>query len=297
MKKIFLAITMFLVALLVFAQTGTDKTMATFTTDTITVTTMSDDSVQALIESVVDNTIRKAEMVTVDDDDYILNNGYAYRLYDLDNLIDSVNESNDNVFNDTKDESQVHALIAICFIVPCVTIIIALIILLLFFIKKTQARNEIIGKAIDANYQLPDAFFSNQSASSSFQNSPNSYDSTSQNGPAPTRRDPKTFSSAMTLLSVGLALILFFAAQGWSIALIAGGIPFFLGVGKLIGYYYVPGFSSNNYRPDFRQHSSQPRYNEYQNAGYKAPSTPQQTPGAYPPPIKPNHNDQPDTTH
>ena len=59
------------------------------------------------------------------------------------------------------------------------------------------------------------------------------------------RRDPKNFSSAITLLAVGFALILFFGAKDmWSVAFLAGGIPFFLGVGKLIGYFYVPGFAA-----------------------------------------------------
>ncbi len=57
---------------------------------------------------------------------------------------------------------------AICFGVPCFTLIVVLVLLLMFFMKRTQAKNEIIGKAIDANYQLPDSFFNSQTGSQTF---------------------------------------------------------------------------------------------------------------------------------
>ena len=187
--------------------------------------------------------------------------------------------------------------IAICFIVPCVTILLGLLIVLIFFMRKAQARNAIIEKAIDANYVLPDAFYNpsgstvNDGVQSSFESekgnegSPNSTQQTNRFSPQPrSARDPKSFSSAVTLLAVGFALMLFFIANGkWGTAFLTGGIPFFLGIGKLIGYLYIPGFKDN---PN--------KKTAMNNGKYPTPPYPTNYPGSYPPPYNGGNTHRPE---
>lgn len=305
-KKIFLAIAMFLVTLLLFAQSDstrhtsmiiTDgKNVITATRDTLMVVTEANETIQAMTNDIAPWSEHYAEIVTANDNNYILHGKYAYRLDDLEDLVDSVKDTRDPFFDDSEQEMMV-PILAICFGIPCLTLIIALVLLLMFFLKKTQARNAIIGKAIDANYQLPDAFFSNPQSSSQSYDEVETGDghTADQTKKEPRmRRDPKNFSSAVTLLAVGLALILFFASsRHWEVAFLAGGIPFFLGVGKLIGYYYVPGLTSenkkgranNNYPPQ------QPPYGGYPNQPYRNMPPQNQYPGSYPPPFNHDRNE------
>lgn len=306
MKKIFMTIAMFLVVVLVFAQNDTTKQgvsngsiVATGLVDTLQVVTEANETIQAFAGGIVDHS-RYAEMVTIDDDNYILKGAYAYRLDDFDDLIDSVKDARDDFFDNSEQKMMV-PILAICFGVPCFTLIVALVLLLLFFMKKTQARNAIIGKAIDANYPLPDAFFTNQSVTTVYEPSESihhtSAGTSSHRVDLTIRRDPKNFSGAVSLLAVGLALILFFAATDhWPVAFLAGGIPALLGVGKLIGYYYVPGFNANPQKHNNNNYPTQqqPPYGGYPNPSFRntpPPASPHQNPGSYPPPFKTDRND------
>lgn len=50
----------------------------------------------------------------------------------------------------------------------------------------------------------------------------------------------------MTTIAVGLALLLFFVINvNWGIGFLIGGIPLFIGVGKLLSYLYVPTVTRN----------------------------------------------------
>lgn len=309
-KKIFLSIAMFLVALLVLAQSDTATAVSHITgnaptasiADTLQIITDANDTIQALAGSFQTDT-KYAEMVTVDDETYILKGARAFRLDDFDDILDSAINRHTEFFDNSENEMLV-PVVAICFGIPCFTLIVALVLLLIFFLKKTQARNEIIGKAIDANYPLPEAFFTNPSASQAFYNQEGDYISDQGQKPsmqhqAKLRRDPKNFSSAISLLAIGLALILFFTMiDRWPIAFLAGGIPFFLGIGKLIGYYYVPGFSADNNRKRGNGYEApQPPYGNYPNRPYQNTPPANQYPGAYPPPFPPRHNDNASTPH
>lgn len=306
-KKITMTIAMFLVALLALAQSDatisnstaaaeTGVNLTTAATDTIQVITETNDTIQALINSATVD--RYAEMVNIDNECYILKDGRAFRLDDFDELIGSAMHWHDEVF-DSSEQKMLVPVLAICFGVPCFTLIVALVLLLLFFMRRTQARNEIIGKAIDANYPLPDAFFSNQSASQTYDNYPETEQGNNTGLQSrKLRRDPRNFSSAVTLLAVGLALILFFAVlDRWSVAFLAGGIPFFLGIGKLIGYYYVPGFSAddNSKRKSHGYQAPQHPYEPYNQPYRNAPQSDRNATGAYPPPFNPRRNDNPST--
>lgn len=236
-------------------------------------------------------------IVEIDDESYILSNGGAYRLTDVSDAL-AFNSIDDPVdFNELYESGarkQMIPVIAICFIVPCLTLIIGLVLLLVFFMKKTTARNSIIEKAIDAGYQLPDSFYSNTAAYTHVAGSTNANTLDSQSIPAPqpaVTRDPKNFQAAATLLAVGFAIFLFFAVNDmWGVACLAGGIPFLLGVGKLIGYLYVPGYASDK----GRQAHQRQQFNPSGNYPQQPPFPPQQPqnpyPGAYPPPFNNNRD-------
>ncbi len=237
-------------------------------------------------------------VVEIDDESYILSNGGAYRLTDVSDALafNPIYDPDDfNEFYESGSRKQMLPVIAICFIVPCLTLIIGLVLLLAFFMKKTVARNSIIEKAIDAGYQLPDSFYSTTSAYTHVAGSTNADTIDGQSAPAPqpvATRDPKNFQAAATLLAVGFALFLFFAVNShWGVACLAGGIPFLLGVGKLIGYLYIPGYTASD-----KGHKAQPRqpFNPSGNYPQQPPFPPQQPqnpyPGAYPPPFNNNRD-------
>ena len=234
------------------------------------------------------------QIVTVDDDEYLIHKGHAYELDKLTNTMQDFNHEFQFMPRISSEESyNMEHVIAICFIVPCITIIIVLVLLLMFFMRRTQARNAIIEKAIDADYMLPDAFYMNQSNTAYIvQSQESTADPVNPEMPSiktPYRRDPKKFSNAITLLAVGLALIIFFCIHGsWGLTLIAGGTLLFLGIGNLIGYFYIPGYTEENI-------GRKRHMNNHANQGYPynmpgqqpprnyPPHTPQ-NPGSYPPP-------------
>lgn len=300
-KKLFLTIAMLFVALLVFANPADDRTSTPpeqHPAPTDTVAPEQKPHLNADDES--------TRIIVVDGERFILDEGCAYKLEEL--LPSRFAFPNESIFhgNDAmsmpmmpsmqfgfddadgffQKKDNMVPVIAICFIVPCVTLLLGLLIVLSFFMRKTRARNAIIEKAIDANYVLPDAFY-NQSNSpmndggqsaiepgtgNDWTNSthqPNKFSLQPRSA-----RDPKSFSSAVTLLAVGFALMLFFIANGkWGIAFLTGGIPFFLGIGKLIGYFYILGFKDDPKKK-----------NPINNGTYPQPPYHSNYPGSYPPP-------------
>ena len=108
-KKIFLTIAMFLVMLIVFAQTGTGQQPALpgannipeAATDTLNIITEANETIQALTGLMPNIDRPDAEIVTVDDNEYILRKGYAYRMENFDDIIDSVNEARHEFFDDS----------------------------------------------------------------------------------------------------------------------------------------------------------------------------------------------------
>lgn len=129
------------------------------------------------------------------------------------------------------------AIVAIIFSVPCLTIIVGLVVILVFALKRNRGRNEVINNAIEHNYQLPDSFYLGQK---------------SVNGvPGAPVRDSKKFYSATSLIAVGLSLVIFALYADASFFLLAGGIPFLIGVGQMIGYYCVPVTPKQAPQPPF----------------------------------------------
>ena len=150
------------------------------------------------------------------------------------------------------------AILFIVFCVPCVAVLIALGLMFNFLRRRNRERNELISKAIDNNYTLPDAFYGRQSSSYSQTScQPCSATEGEENANRPTPppapvRNPKTFSNALTLIVVGLCVFLFFTiVANAGVGFLLGGIPLFLGIGRMIGYYYIPGFDSPNQKRNY----------------------------------------------
>lgn len=295
------AATLLTVAMLAIAQTSeqqippTDSTKAESTTVTEVVEeqqteiSSSTQETQTPIKQFEDISILKdGKTYQIDENSYILKNG---RVYELEDLTNDITYHVDRLNSDKKAKLIA---IAFFFVVPCVTILLALAFILTFLLRRTQAKNAIIEHAIDANYQLPDAFYQNQSAASNvsytYANPYPEQPTINSNNEASSERfiprqvnshDPKKFKKAITLIGIGLAIFLCFAsANNEACAFLFGGIPFFIGIGNLIGYFYIPGYNNE----------TTPMYPN--NAPYQQQQQQQQQPSACPPPYNPGQQQQ-----
>lgn len=137
--------------------------------------------------------------------------------------------SGDNVNAVFEPESEPHSMVpmivALVFGIPCIGVIAALIVISVVTLRKAHNRQEIINKAIEFNYQLPDAFYNPHKSNDLKQGN---------------SRDPRKFSAGMTLAAVGLALVILAIVKESAFFLICGLVPLFLGIGKLIGYFLLP---------------------------------------------------------
>lgn len=159
-----------------------------------------------------------------DGQDYIIselveNAGFTEKFRGLENLDTDAMMLEDNMAKAT-------AIVAIVFGVSGLTIIVGLIVILMFALKRNRGRNELINNAIEHDYQLPDSFYLGQKSVNDVPGTP--------------VRDSKKFYSAITLMAVGLSLVIFALYADASFFILAGGIPLLIGVGRMIGYYCVP---------------------------------------------------------
>lgn len=260
---------------------------------------------------------------TDDDGEFVVYNGVAYKVGDVMDAVfshdgrDYMDDDDDLFGKPSKMEAVIKIVsISVAFVVPCVTIILALVILMVFFMKKNAARNDIISKAIDKNYQLPDAFYTGYLSQNGTANDGGGvvYPSDDTGGKMfgmrvvpEASRDPKMFGSAMTLIAIGFAILLFFSFnREVGVGFLCGGIPLFLGVGRMIAYYYVPGAykqrnvqKPQNYQGDGRfggapynnMNMQQPRYGNYNPSDNRGAGSdpnngrPQNFNGPCPPPL------------
>ena len=190
---------------------------------------------------------------------------FARKFRDLENLDEETLLLRDNMGAAT-------AIIAIIFAVPCLTIIVGLIVILTFALRRNRGRNELINNAIEHNYQLPDSFYLGQK---------------SINGaPGAPMRDSKKFYSATTLIAIGLSLVIFAIYAHAKFFILAGGIPFLIGVGQMIGYYCVPadprqgrGYTyGNNWQMPEPNLGHRPPYPQYPQPQGDYPQQPGQSP-------------------
>lgn len=203
-------------------------------TDTVSIVATSDSA--AIINFHSDETVENAETEFDEPDE-----SYYSREDTLDALLE------ENIAN------NVVVLIIVIFLIPCLTIAFIVWIIMRFFIKRNRERNSIIEQAINAGYQLPETFYTGQPNNYNIINgemAPNTPDAAPQQirpdikamqiQPA-TNRDPGKFSSAATLIAIGAALTLYTVfMHGPDIWLLGGLVMLLLGIGKMIGYFYVP---------------------------------------------------------
>lgn len=203
-------------------------------TDTVSIVATSDSA--AIINFHSDEAIENAETEFDEIDE-------SY--YSREDTLDALLEEN--------IAKNVVALIIVIFLIPCLTIGFIVWIIMRFFIKRNRERNSIIEQAINAGYQLPETFYTGQPNNYNIINgeiAPNTPDGAPQQirqdikamqiQPA-TNRDPGKFSSAATLIAIGAALSLYTIVKvGPDIWLLGGLVMLLLGIGKMIGYFYVP---------------------------------------------------------
>lgn len=203
-------------------------------TDTVSIVATSDSA--AIINFHSDEAIENAETEFDEIDE-------SY--YSREDTLDALLEEN--------IAKNVVALIIVIFLIPCLTIAFIVWIIMRFFIKRNRERNSIIEQAINAGYQLPETFYTGQPNNYNIINgemAPNAPDGAPQQirqdikamqiQPA-TNRDPGKFSSAATLIAIGAALTLYTVfMHGPDIWLLGGLVMLLLGIGKMIGYFYVP---------------------------------------------------------
>ncbi len=268
-RKALTAILCILVALVAFAQTPKHAIADTMATQII----------------VTDSSAAPAVTVgafTADDgSSYVIYNGKAYSVAEAIDAVENLSEDVDDLeyaLNSRSDNSGYDEVweVLVVFGFPCMTIIVALVCLLLFFHQKNSARTHIIENAIEHDYQLPDAFYTGVSSAPPVD--AGVYDKPGAEGLqteghekfmslVPQRlRDPKDFNSAVTTIAISLPLLLC-VWNGISIplALLIGGIPLCIGIGRLVSYFFVPATNRNRpinpmsaqYQPRPGQYSQQ----------------------------------------
>lgn len=116
-------------------------------------------------------------------------------------------------------------------ILPCVTLAVIAIIIGVFLYKRMRSRHEVIERAIENNYQLPDSFYSSSTPEQTVTTP--EFKGTIPPLPAEIRKR----DSGITLCSVGIAMIIIFAVWGATEIAVMGIIPLLIGLGKLMTYY------------------------------------------------------------
>lgn len=145
-------------------------------------------------------------------------------------------------------------------IIPCVTILLIAAAVMIFIFVRNRNRNALIEKAIENGYELPESFYSGQNTTRViYQNAPvqpqdptnpiDQQQQTSPNGAAPSFMPPipptppansKNLQSGIQLAVIGFCVLIFFLiVDAPSVAILAGGIPLLLGLGRIASWYYL----------------------------------------------------------
>ncbi len=277
------------------------------------------DSIQAAVGAVY---------AMIDGDEYILKDGAAYKVSDSDvseespealMTVDSADvEYGTNRMTEAVADHVV-PIVGIVFGLPCAAIVCIVWFLTNYFIRRNRDKNALISKAIDNDYTLPDAFFSQPASSEAAigdESQMSAANSTNMFAAQPlSQRDPRRFSTGIMLVCIGVPVFIFFLVNGVTpAAFLCGGILIFIGVAKLLSYYFVPGYSNERlrrpgtqrptYQPQAPFGQSQPFQQPYQRPygyqpqqGYGAPqSNPTATPSGMseyqqcPPPVPPKES-------
>lgn len=193
---------------------------------------------------------------------------YDGNVYNISDLVDAAeamaddNRTSDEVFFEN-NASEIIWVFVLVFGLPCLTIIVVVAVVLIYQLSRSRQRKAVLDRAIDNNYQLPPNFFGNPKG-----------DEHSQ------VRDSRKFYSAVSLISVGIGLIIFAVAEHHApFFYLAGAIPLLMGVGRMIGYFYVFPTHVKNQQPPYGPqqpfYGPQPPYDPQPPFGPQPPYGPQ----------------------
>ncbi|MCC8176475.1 MAG: DUF6249 domain-containing protein [Bacteroidales bacterium] len=150
------------------------------------------------------------------------------------------------VNENTDDNSYELAALGIVFGSIVIILLGSIIAVIVFLLKRNRMRNEVIAKAIENDYELPEAFYNGGTASN--------------NGRG---RDPKLLQKAWPSIAVGLCLFFAFGVNGhWFVAFCCS-IPAIIGFGQLITYFTSKGGDNNGVPPIPGNRDNQPPYPPY----------------------------------
>lgn len=232
--------------------------------DSIEVQAKSAAAVDSLTATVADSIQAPVGAVytMIDGDEYILKDGTAYKVSDSDVSVESsealmtVDSADVDYGTNRMTEAvadHVVPIVGIVFGLPCAAIVCIVWFLTNYFIRRNRDKNALISKAIDNDYTLPDAFFSQPASSEAAigdESQISAANSTKMFAAQPlSQRDPRRFSTGIMLVCIGVPVFLFFLVNGVpSAAFLCGGILIFIGAAKLLSYYFVPGYSNERLR-------------------------------------------------
>lgn len=306
MKKIFL-IALYLMAFVVaaFAQvsSGNDRDGSPGNTVKSVTFVATEDTMQLSVNKSADAAVTTIQVMTDNEGKpYVIYKGTAYQVADAG---ESLSEMSQNISDiraamvphQRRDDARWKQMLVV-FGIPCLTIAVALVLLLVFLIKKNRTRTEIITRAIENHYELPESFYTGQPSANCLYgpatgqgSEASDHQGTTLQPVSASMRDPRKFSSAMTTIAVGLALLLFFVINvNWGIGFLIGGIPLFIGVGKLLSYLYVPTVTRNpgpmdpRYLGNGHYGPQQPPY-QRDSRSYYGPQQPRERGDDCPPPF------------
>lgn len=153
-------------------------------------------------------------------------------------------------------ENTLNTLRIVAIVVPCAMIAIIVFAVLWFLLMRIKGRNQLIAKAIDNNYQLPDSFYLRTD------NRQDAADTANTDAASSRRADPnlpplpnvpprpyntferRQISNSISLVVAGIIVFLFFISfNAVTPGILFGGIPFAIGASRLACYWY---FRNNN---------------------------------------------------
>ena len=90
-----------------------------------------------------------------------------------------------------------------------------------------------------------------------------------------TMRDTGKFYAAITLMAVGIALLVAGVLSQTGFWIVVGLVPLLIGIGRMLGYFYVPQQPRQRFHPPYMPYGQQMPYGQ--------PMPGQPMPGQYPP--------------
>lgn len=167
--------------------------------------------------------------------------------------IDVNSGSNDNYYRLQREHMKI-TMVTIQTIVIVSLVLLATIAVLIFFYRRYKSRNEIIAKAIENNYKLPDVFYSGSTETSFPSNfrinptdddtsdvvvNPDSTDGEQQPAMPPVYRNSRNFDKGWRNTAIGVGIIIIFNVWDAPAAAVLGIVPLFIGAGQLLSYYNI----------------------------------------------------------